>query len=240
MKRVLVFFFVPIAIGCTRDVVPKEIEAKAIEIANRLAQPNLQSGEDVDALMTSIMALPDARLKATCLRSFVDKILAIDVSQPSQDMNDQRKIAGEVIMLCKSRIVSKMSEAGGTIEDAWYVYISLLSWMQVQMAKLYGDGKIPRGVARTEGGGLRIFDNEAFLIYSERSFTCKWIAGWYDNLLNRMERQFPDPNDGKIDTKQIAVLKNRIEKFLGRPMRTPEQCVEDWKCKKSELCKWTR
>ena len=53
-----------------------------------------------------------------------------------------------------------------------------------------------------------------------------------------MQKKFLDPSDGKIDESRIPELKKKIEKFLGRPMRTPEQCDEDWYNEKREFPKW--
>ena len=223
--------------GCSRDAIPAKIDARINDVANGISRPYRQWTEKVDSLFADIGALDDPRQKITCLRRLADKVLEIDVTAP--DMEAPRSIAADITSLCRDRIVSRMQMSGGTIEDAWDVLIPMFAWMRTQADKLYGDGKLPKGTTRLKGGGLRTTDHEAYRQYAKRRDAYDLIATDYGSYLNFAEKRFPDPSNGTIDESRIPALKKKIEKFLGRPMRTREQCEKDWYAGKfTELREW--
>lgn len=239
MKKttMLAVISVVFASGCSKDDVPQEIDLQINEVAHGISRPDRQWTGKVDSLFADIEALTDTQQKIICFRRLADKVLEIDVSVP--DIKEPCNTAGAVISLCGDRIISRMQMSGGTIEDAWHVLISLFSWMRTQTDKLYGDGNLPEGLKRHKNGGLIVLDLEADRKYTKRKEAYIWISGSYDNRLTTAEKRFPDRNDGKIDEKKIPALKEKIEKFLGRPMRTREQCEKDWYAGKfTELREW--
>ena len=114
----------------------------------------------------------------------------------------------------------------------------MLSWLRTQASKLYGEGKLPKGIIRHKNGGLVILDIEADRQYMKRHNAYDMVVSDYDCSLNVAESRFPDVSDGRIDESKITALKERIERFLGRPMRTKKQCREDWYAGKSDFPKW--
>ena len=239
MKNVIMFacLITIMAMGCSKDSIPEDIEAQMNEVIDAVKQPDTRAYE-TDAIFAHISALSDKQVKIACLRRFVEKTLSIDLS--SQGLTNPRRSA--VKRLCSGDIIYQSQMSGGTIDDAWDVWISLLSWHRAQADKLYGDGKLPKGLARHGNGGLIVLDYEAKRKYTERRLAYEMVVSNYTMILHMTEKLFPENNMwlGKIDESRIPVLKKKLEKFLGRPMRTSEQCVEDWKNKKSELRKWPR
>jgi hypothetical protein len=195
-----------------------------------------------DAIFADITALPDKQLKIACLRKFAEKALTIDLSSPG--MKNPRWTANDVNRLCREKIIYQIQKSGGTVDDAWDVLIPLLSWHRTQADKLYGDGKLPKGLTRHKNGGLIVLDHEAKRKYMERRLAYDMVASNYTVILHMTEKRFQTNEiwiwDGKIDEGRIPVLKKRLEKFLGRPMRTLEQCDKDWRDRKSQMRPWPR
>lgn len=237
ITRIITVIAAAMSMGCSQKTIPEDIKAQINEIVHDISQPDRTDWrEKTDLLFADIEVLVDARQRIACLRCFADNVLETDVSAP--DIQDKCRTAGAVISLCRDSIISQMRASGGTIEDAWDVMISLFTWMRTQTDKLYDQGRLPDGITRSRNGGLVINDYEAGRRYRKRHEAYVWIAGSYDNRLATAESRFPDRNDGKIDESRIPALKEKIERFLGRPMRTPEQCRNDREEKKSELREW--
>ena len=230
------------AMGCSRTAIPENIGAQMDEVTMAVVKPG-EWQEKADAIFADIAKLPDKQLKIVCLQKFVEKALAIDLSSPG--MKNPRWTASYVVDLCYC-ICGQVKMSGGNVEDVWdVVLIPLFSWMRTQAEKLYGDGKLPKGTTRLNSGSLLTHDHEAWRQYAKRRDAYGMIAAAYDNRLNCAEARFPNHWNGmvdeiKIDENRISALKNRIEIFLGRPMRTPEQCRKDWENKKYEMRPWPR
>lgn len=237
MKRTMLAIMAVIAIcGCSRDAVPTKINVQINEVAQGVSRPCKKWGGQVGELLADIKALPDSRQKVECLRRLTDKVLETDLSAP--EMENPRSTASAIKSLCNHNVISGLQICGGSIDDAWDVYIALLSWLRTQADKLYGDGKLPKGIIRHKNGGLVILDIEAERRYDKRESAYNMVVPGYDELLNRIECRFPDLLDFNVADDKIPQLKEKLEKFLGRPMRTKKQCREDWYARKSDFPKW--
>lgn len=229
------------AMGCSRNTIPEEIEAQMDEVIKAVMCPAAWQGK-ADAIFADIAALPDEQLKIACLRKFAEKALTIDLSSP--DMKNPRWTADDVNRLCREKIIYQIQKSGGMVDDAWDVFISLLSWHRTQADKLYGDGKLPKGLTRHKNGGLIVLDHEAKRKYMERRLAYDMVAANYTLILHMTEKRFQTNEiwiwHGKIDESRIPALKRRLEKFLSRPIRTLKQCDEDWHARKSQLRKWPK
>ena len=233
MKRIIVLGFALINMGCSQ--VPSDIEAKIGELVNSSIMTSKRWNLGVSELLTDIKALPDEQLKLVCLRCFADRLLETDLL--AMDIRKASRVASVVYHEVDS-ILGVMSMSGATIEDVWDVRLRMLSWLRVQAKRLYGDGSLPKGTTRTKSGGLITLDKDTYLLWECRYRAYKMVTVSYDERLRFAERCFPDASDGRIDEARIPELKRKIEKFLGRTMRTPEQCIVDLKAGKSEFPKW--
>ena len=235
MKRIIATVLVLTFGSCSR--IPSDVEAKINAIAKSPGHPWKQWVADVDALLADIKELPDNQLKIKCLQCFTDRMMEVDLMDPS--FCDVKTAADGMIDECVYRIPGIMNHlADASIEEVWDVRLKLLAWMQTQAKRLYGDGTLPKGMQRHKNGGLIILDNAAYRLWADRRNAYRALTAAYNERLNYAEKNFPNPLDGKIDERRIPELKKKIEKFLGRPMRTPEQCDEDWYNEKREFPKW--
>lgn len=235
MKRIIATVLVLMSAGCSR--IPSDVEAKINAIAKSPGCPWKQWLADVDALLAEIEKMPDSPLKIKCLQHFVDRMSVFDLMDPS--ICNIETAAGEIIHECVYRIPDSMHYlSGASMEDVWEARLKMIAWMQTQARRLYGDGKLPKGTTRLKSGGLLTLDQGAYRRWSERRNAYRRIVAAYNERLNYAEKNFPDPLDGRIDEWQISALKQKIEKFLGRPMRTREQCTEDRYNGKREFPKW--
>ena len=235
MKKIIAVMLVLMSAGCSR--IPSDVEAKINAIAKSPGHPWKQWLAEVDALLEDIKELPDNQLKITCLQHFVDRMMEVDLLDPS--ICNVKTAADGVIDECVYRIPGIMNYlADASIEDVWDVRLKALFWMQTQAKRLYGDGTLPKGMQRHKNGGLIILDHAAYRLWADRRNAYRTLTAAYNERLNYAEKNFPNPLDGKIDESRIPELKKKIEKFLGRPMRTPEQCGEDWYSGKREFPQW--
>ena len=234
MKRIIATVLVLAFGGCTR--IPSDVETKINDIAKSPGRPWKQWVADVDALLADIKRLHDNRLKVRCLRRFTDRMLDVDLLDP--DIPNVQTAVDGVTDECVCRIPYVMCLSGASIEDVWDVRIEMFAWMQKQATRLYGDGSLPKGLTRNESGCLVIHDQNVYQRWADRRSAYRTLISVYNERLNYVEKRFPDPSDGIIDEGRIPKLKHKIEKFLGRPMRTPEQCDEDWYNNKHEFPRW--
>ena len=235
MKKIIAVTLVLMSAGCSR--IPSDVEARIVAIAKSPGHPWKQWLADVDSLLAEIEKMPDSQLKIKCLQLFVDRMSKVDLMEKS--ICNIETASGEMIHECVYRIPDSMYYlSGASMEDVWDVRLKMFAWMQTQARRLYGDGKLPKGTTRLESGGLLTLDQGAYRRWSERRNAYRRIASAYNERLNYTEKNFPNPLDGKIDESRIPELKKKIEKFLGRPMRTPEQCDEDWYNGKREFPQW--
>ena len=235
MKRTTAIVLILMSVGCSR--IPSDVEAKINAIAKSPGHPWKQWVADVDALLADIKELPDNHLKIKCLQRFTDRMMKVDLMDPS--FCDVKTAADGMIDECVYRIPGCMKHlADASIEEVWDVRLKTFFWMQTQAKRLYGDGTLPKGMQRHKNGGLIILDHAAYRLWTDRRNAYRTLAAAYNERLNYTEKNFPNPLDGKIDESRIPELKKKIENFLGRPMRTPEQCDEDWYNKKREFPKW--
>ena len=235
MKRTTAIVLILMSVGCSR--VPSDVEAKINAIAKSPGHPWTQWVADVDALLADIKGLPDNELKIKCLQRFTDRMMEVDLMDSS--FCDVKTAADGMIDECVYRIPGIMNHlADASIEEVWDVRLKMLAWMQTQAKRLYGDGTLPKGIQRHKNGGLIILDHAAYRLWADRRNAYRALTAAYNERLNYAEKNFPNPLDGKIDERRIPELKKKIEKFLGRPMRTPEQCDEDWYNEKREFPKW--
>lgn len=235
MKRTVVVAFVICLTACSRDAIPPRVEAQIKGIASNIAVINKEWWRRRGVLMGDIHELPSSRLKVASLQCLVDSMLDADLFSP--DVADSRSTVSAVSD-CIDEAIGAVGFSGGTIEDAWNMRMKYLVWMRTQAKRFYGDGNLPDGITRLKSGGLQILDGKAYEQYSKRRGAYNFIAAAYNERLNYAEKRFPNPSDGKIDETRIPELKKKIEKFLGRPMRTPKQCDEDWYNNKHEFPKW--
>ena len=234
MKRIIATVLVLTFGSCTR--IPSDVEAKINAIAKSPGHPWKQWVADVDALLADIKGLPESRLKVMCLRRFTDRMLDVDLLDP--DIPNVQTAVDGVTDECVCRIPYVMCLSGASIEDVWDVRIEMFAWMKKQAKCLYGDGRLPKGLTRNESGCLVIQDQNVYQRWTDRRRAYRTLISVYNERLNYVEKRFPDPSDGIIDERRIPALKQKIEKFLGRPMRTPEQCDEDWYNGKREFPQW--
>ena len=235
MKRTTAIVLILMSVGCSR--VPSDVEAKINAIAKSPGHPWTQWVADVDALLADIKGLPDNELKIKCLQRFTDRMMEVDLMDSS--FCDVKTAADGMIDECVYRIPGIMNHlADASIEEVWDVRLKMLAWMQTQAKRLYGDGTLPKGMQRHKNGALIILDHAAYRLWADRRNAYRALTAAYNERLNYAEKNFPNPLDGKIDERRIPELKKKIEKFLGRPMRTPEQCDEDWYNEKREFPKW--
>ena len=240
-RTMVVCLAISTAMGCSKVSIPKDVEVQMNEVIKAVVQLAAWN-ENADAVFGDIATLPDKQQRIACLRKFAEKALTIDLSSP--DVKDPRWTAADVKRLCLERTIRQIQKSGGTVDDAWDVLISLLSWHRVQADKLYGDGKLPKGLSRLKSGGLLVLDFEANRKYKERWLAYDMVASDYTLILHMTEKRFQTNEiwiwQGKVDESRIPVLKKRLEKFLGRPIRTLEQCDKDWSAGKSQLRAWPR
>ncbi|MBO7683319.1 MAG: hypothetical protein J6T51_01160 [Kiritimatiellae bacterium] len=235
MKRMTAVLLVLTFVGCTR--IPSEVEAKIDAIARSTGHPWKQWVAGVDALLADVKELQDERLRVVCLLHFSDRMTEVDLLDPN--IRSLQTAADEMIHECVYRIPDSMCYlSGASMEDVWDVRLKMFDWMRRQATRLYGDGKLPKGLTRHEDGGLVIIDQSAYRRWSDRRNAYRKLTSAYNERLNYAEKRFPNPSDGKIDEDRIPELKKKIEKFLGRPMRTREQCDEDWYSNKHEFPRW--
>ena len=117
---------------------------------------------------------------------------------------------------------------GTSKEEAWEARFKLLAYARKHIRKLRASIRRPKGVVRR---GCVVDDIVADRRFAEEAMGYNYAAGAYETQVRMMEADSfcRDIKDLPVDTK--TRLRKRFEDFLGRPMRTLEQCRRDHKNK---------
>ena len=218
--------------GCMRNDVPAEIE----EAIQALQDAYMSNDRDVvqaapkkfGELDGKISSIEDPQVRRASYWRCIDKILSINP--------EKIDLAYRGLYLCdvvKSGLLSladSMECKGASKEESWEARFRLLSYVRKHIRKLRASIRMPKGVER-RGTGFDVKDAGAFERYMETVEGFNYAAGEYEMHVRMMEADSfcRDIRDLPVDMK--TRLQKRFEDFLGRPMRTLEQCRRDHKNK---------
>lgn len=221
-KSMVVFVICSIFLGggCVRDEVPPEIEEAMQDVASAYTRNFQVAGKKREALVARISSLDCPQVKLTCYRRCILRILCLDPKRI--DLRYRGRYLSDVVQhVILSVDVLVLTGAGK--EEAWEARFKLLSYVRKHMRHLRESVQsMPKG---EEGGVIR--DVGVHMAYLEAKTGYNAVASWYEECVIKMEK-----HDFLFDTKDLsecirARLQKKFEEFLGRPMRTREQCHRD-------------
>ena len=208
--------------GCVRDEVPPEIEEAMQDVTSAYACKFQVAGKKREALVAKISSIGCPQVKLSCYRRCIHKILCLDPK--SIDLRYRGRYLSDVVQhVILSADVLVLNGAGK--EEAWDARFKLLSYVRKHMRHL---GESVQAMPKGEEGGV-IKDVGVHMAYLEAETGYNAVASWYEEYVYKMER-----HDFLFDIKDLPEdvrvrMQKRLEVFLGRPMRTPEQCIMDRK-----------
>lgn len=217
-------------VGCERDYLPEDIAAEIVDAcdffpANGMAK---RSDELFNDLHMKICALESKAARTACVMYWKDCLMQI---RPQELTPDKRgRLLCEMLNFHGVRgLVNLYGAAGASRDEQLDLLIELLSRMRRHISTLQHDIEELTCKART---GLA--DNGI------DSLTCMNAIGGYDSIAWSYENYILLLEYHRFDsvTKDLATeLRNRMrqkfEAFLGRPMRTVDECRRDHRNRKA-------
>ena len=219
--------------GCTRDEVAPEIDKtippeidEGIRDAYDTYLRNLPlARKKRDAVSQKIAMIDDPKIRQACNRRCIKGYLNIDPEQI--ELRYRGRFLHDVIQYGFRTADSGLffGESKECKETALDDLLKLLAYVRKHARKL----KAAVQAMPTGEEGNMIKDGGAYAAYLDAEGGYNAVAAGYERYLLKMEADdLPYVIKGLTeDTK--ARLKKKIEDFLGRPMRTHEQCIRDFK-----------
>ena len=208
--------------GCVRDEVPPEID-EAIRDAYDAYLNNVPlARKKRDAVSQKIATIDDPEIRLACIRRCIRRYLNID---PERIMLRYRGwYLNDVIYdgLFAADAGVRFGESKETVLDD---QLKLLAYVRKHARKL----KAAVQAMPTGEEGRIIKDSGAYAAYLDAKTGYNAVALGYEKYLLKMERVELLYDIRGLTDETKARLKKRFEDFLGRPMRTPEQCINDLK-----------
>ena len=216
--------------GCSRDEVPAEINAAIQEIQDaymRNEQCNVQSAlRKTGALCNRMSLIDDVHVKRACYWRLTKSFL--DVDPDKLELRYRGRYLESVLRKGFDSIDTLERTLGAEKEEVWDARLNILSYVRHHVRRLRESIKLPDGV-EVRGTMLVVKDVEADRRYMDTVSGYNATALRYENLIRRMEkRDFRDDIKDQPEEVRVRLLR-RFEDYLGRPMRTPEQCDQDRK-----------
>jgi len=208
--------------GCARDEIPPEIEEAIRDVTSAYTSNFQVAGKKREVLVAKISSIGSSQVKLLCYRRCVHKILSLDPKSIGLEHRGRylSDVVQHVILSADVLVLS-----GASKEDAWDARFKLLTYVRKHMQSLHESVQaMPKG---EEGGVIR--DVGVHMAYLEAKTGYNAVADWYEQYVFKMEK-----HDFLFDIKDLPEdvrrrLLKKLEDFLGRPMRTPEQCIRDFK-----------
>ena len=217
-------------VGCMRDEVPAEINTAILEIQDaymRNEQCSVQRAlMKTRELNTMISLIDDMHVKRACYWRLTKSFLDIDPDKI--ELRYRGRYLESVLRKGFDNIDTLELALGTEKEEAWDARLKIISYVRHHVRRLRERIKLPDGV-ELHGTMLVVKDMDADRRCMDMVSGYNAIALRYENLLRRMEKH--DFRDGIKDLPEdvrVRLLK-KFEDYLGRPMRTPEQCDRDRK-----------
>lgn len=217
-------------VGCMRDEVPAEINTAIQEIQDaymRNEQRNVQLAlKKTRELYDRISLIDDMRVKRACYWRLTKSYL--DVDPDKLELRYRGRYLESVLRKGFDNIDTLELTLGTEKEEAWDARLKIISYVRHHAKRLRESIKLPDGV-ESHGTMLVVKDVEADRRYMDMVSGYNAIALRYENLIRRMEKHdFRDDIKDLPEDVRVRLLK-KFEDYLGRPMRTPEQCDRDRK-----------
>ena len=216
--------------GCTRDEVSPEIDEAIppeIDAAIRDAYDTYLSNLSLarkkrGAVSQKIAMIGDPKIRTDCLRRCIEGYLNIDPERIELRYRGEylHDVIQDGFLTADAGLFF-----GESKEAALDDLLKLLAYVRKHARKLKPAVQaMPTG----EEGNI-IKDGGAYAAYLDAERGYNAVAAGYEMYILKMERTdlLLCIRDLTEDAK--ARLKKRFEDFLGRPMRTPEQCIKDRK-----------
>ena len=208
--------------GCVRDEVPPEIEEAMRDVTSAYTCNSQVAGKKREALVVKISSIDCPQVKLSCYRRWIHKILCLDPESIALQYRGRylSDVVQHVILPADVLVLT-----GASKEEAWDARFKLLSYVRKHMWRLRESVQtMPKG---EEGGVIK--DGGVHMAYLEAKTGYSAVASWYEEYVFKMER-----HDFLFDIKDLPEdvrvrMQKRFEDFLGRPIRTPEQCIRDRK-----------
>ena len=217
-------------VGCTRDEISLEIDEAIppeIDAAIRDAYDTYLSNVPLakkkrGAVSQKIAMICDPKIRTACLRRRIKGYLNIDPER--------------IELRYRGRYLHDVIQDGFLTADAGLFFgesketalddlLKLLAYVRKHARKLKA---AVRAMPTGEEGNM-IKDGGAYAAYLDAEGGYNAVAAGYERYLLKMERTDLLLCSRDLTEDAKARLKKKFEDFLGRPMRTPEQCIKDFK-----------
>ena len=200
--------------GCVRDEVPPEIE-KAILEMHKTCTDNVQmAGKKMSEVSRRIWELGDPYVKQACCRRWTEEILRIDPDKI--DRQHRGYYLGDAVH-CGLGVANILDFAGASKEESWCVRIKLLSYARRHIRRLRASLQ-----AQSDVNWATLKNRQTYRVYCNAVWGYNHAARMYEVALVSVETCF-DVRGLSEDAKES--LRKKLEDFLGRPMRTYDQCM---------------
>jgi hypothetical protein len=216
--------------GCTRgevsteidETIPPEIDEGIRDAYDTYLKNIALARKKRGVVSQKIATIDDPKIRMACLRRCAERYLSIDPEM--------------IELLYRGWYLYDVIHDGLYAADAGVLFgesketvlddqLKLLAYVRKHARKL----KAAVQAMPTGAEGNMIKDGGAYAAYLDAEGGYNAVAAAYEMYLLKMERVDLLYDIRGLTDEAKARLKKRFEDFLGRPMRTPEQCIKDRK-----------
>lgn len=180
------------------------------------------------SLRIEIGKIADPTNRRACIDRWVDELLSYDVGK--EDFYYRGQSITAIRRLIFYGVHNAQFSAGESPEKMWDTYLRTVSWLHSQLERLVKDCP-PTGM-----DGICITNDVQDDVFTKWVNCYNLCASDYDVTLQKLEcNEFERWRYRGVSQETCDRLLKQLELFLGRPVRTPEQCRKDWRERRVEF-----
>ena len=193
-----------------------------------MTNANTEGHAFADGVMQELLSVSDPALRKHLFDRWRQSTLKFDYhSLPFTEDNDPRR--GRCMSMMDDLFTKVFPRAAESEEEKWRIKLEYLGWLRARAMAVATKRPYPKGVFATKDNRLAkvrgyrnaLMEYDRWLRrYNGYSFKYEWelvgVESWFQQGKSKMEPE---------TAKRIA---DEIEKFLGRKIRTKEQCDADF------------
>ena len=208
--------------------VSRELSADFERQFAMMTNANTEGHAFADQVMQKLLAVSDPVLRKRLFERWRQSTLEFDYhALPFTEDNDPRR--GRCMSMMDDMFVHVFPRAAESEEEKWHIKLEYLGWLRARAMAVATKRPYPQGVFATKDNRLKkmhgynkaLWDYMRWLRrYNGCSFKYEWeLVGVESRFLYEKANMAPET---------AKRIENEIEKFLGRKIRTEEQCDADF------------
>jgi len=234
---VCLFVVLAVLSGC-RDkeepIVGDKTHELAVEIGNHFAMmknANVEGRACADRIMQELLSVTDPMQRKQLFNLWRQTALKFDYHALPFGINDPRR--GRSMSMMDDLFVYVFPRAADSEEEKWHIKLEYLGWLRARANSVAGKRPYPKGVFANGQNRLAKEHGYRNALIEYRSWLDRYngCSQKYEWELVGLEMRFLDEK-ANMASETAKRITDEIERFLGRKIRTKEQCDADFYAKR--------